>query len=84
MAGHEPDGLASTESQNYFTGMRNMNLTVNQGERMEVGSTRSEQLSIAVVDVGMFSSGLRDFSQVLFYSAADEPPTRKDASKSLL
>ena len=52
-----------------------------QGERMEVGDTRSMQLATAVAGVGLFSTGLRDFSQVLFYSAADEPPARKNASK---
>ncbi|KAJ4292499.1 hypothetical protein N0V90_009161 [Kalmusia sp. IMI 367209] len=56
-----------------------MGWLIQKGDRMEDGRILQKQLMNAV-QVGMLSRGTREFSKTLYYSADDEPPSRREIS----
>ncbi|KAF2200940.1 actin-like ATPase domain-containing protein [Delitschia confertaspora ATCC 74209] len=56
-----------------------MQWLLKRGERVEVGKLLTTQISSSV-QVGFFDSGIRSFSQQLWFCPENEPPSRKTAS----
>jgi len=57
-----------------------MQWLLEKGDKVEEGKVLHTQL-IANIQVGLLSTGMRYFSDELFYCADEEPPSRKEISE---